>query len=64
MDQYKQGSPQILPKGINISDIIRLKFSNDVKIHVIVMFSDQQFVDINEGIHASQVHAHRCQLYL
>lgn len=43
---------------------IRLEFSNDVKIHFIIMFSDQQFVDINERIHAPQVHAHRCQHYL
>ena len=51
-------------KGNEYFRPIRLEFSNEVKIHVIITFSDQQFVDISEGIHAPQVHARRYQLYL
>lgn len=38
----------------------RLDFSNYVKNHVIIMFSDQQFVDINKDIHSPQVQAQKC----
>lgn len=44
-------------KGSEYFRHIRLEFSNDVKIHVFVMFLDRWFVDINEGIYARCMHA-------
>lgn len=41
-------------KGNEYFRHIRLEFANSVKIHVIVTFSGQQFVEINEGIQSFQ----------